>query len=129
MATVIAIEQARGCQVFDVHEKNLGCDVTSLDLSTGELRLIEVKGLAGPTVLIRLTPNEKRVAEDRPDCFWLYVVTNCASTPTIQTPIKNPAQLAWHEVSKVEHYYLTVDALAQPMQLWEPNGTPYRGDR
>jgi Domain of unknown function (DUF3883) len=114
MATVIAIEQSRGCQVFDVHEKNLGYDVTSLDLSTGELRLIEVKGLAGPTGLIRLTPNEKRVAEDRPDCFWLYVVTDCASTPTIQTPIKNPARLEWHEVSKVEHYYLTVDALAQP---------------
>ena len=28
-------------QVFDVHEQNLGYDVTSLDLSSGELRLIE----------------------------------------------------------------------------------------
>jgi len=67
MDAVIKHEEARGCQVFDVHEKNLGYDVTSLDLSTGELRLIEVKGLAGPSGLIRLTPNEKRVAEDRPD--------------------------------------------------------------
>ena len=40
--------EARGCQVYDVHEKNLGYDVTSLDLQSGELRLIEVKGLAGP---------------------------------------------------------------------------------
>jgi hypothetical protein len=91
--------------------------------------LIEVKGLAGRTGLIRLTPNEKRVAEDRRDCYWLYVVTNCASAPMLQSPIKDPAQLEWHEVSKVEHFYLTVDALSQPMQLKEPNQSPYRGDR
>ena len=64
-------EVARGCQVYDVHEKNLGYNVTSLDLQTGELRLIEVKGLAGPTGSILLTPNERRVAEDRRDCYWL----------------------------------------------------------
>lgn len=44
MATVIALEQARGCQVFDAREKNLGYDVTSLDLSTGELRDESQKG-------------------------------------------------------------------------------------
>jgi len=129
MEIVIKAEEARGCQVFDVHEKNLGYDVTSLDLSTGELRLIEVKGLAGPTGLIRLSPNEKRIAEDRPDCYWLYVVTDCASKPTLQTPISDPARLEWHEVTKVEHYYLTVDALAEPMQLREPDQSPYEGEQ
>jgi superfamily II DNA or RNA helicase len=128
MGVVMEAESARGCQVFDVHEKNLGYDITSLDLSTGELRLIEVKGLAGPTGLIRLTPNEKRVAEDRRDCYWLYVVTACASTPTLQPPIKDPAQLDWHEVKKVEHYYLTVDALSQPMQLSESDQAPYKAN-
>ena len=49
MRVVMEHEAARGCQVYDVHEKNLGYDVTSLDLQSGELRLIEVKGLAGPT--------------------------------------------------------------------------------
>ncbi len=34
-------ESSQGRQVFDVHEKNLGYDITSLDLNTGELRLIE----------------------------------------------------------------------------------------
>ena len=63
----------------DVSAKDLGYDVTSLDLKTGDLRLIEVKGLAAGTGTILLSPNEHRVAEDRPDCFWLYVVTNCAS--------------------------------------------------
>ena len=40
--------------------------MTSLDLQSGELRLIEVKGLAAATGSILLTPNERRVAEDRP---------------------------------------------------------------
>ena len=72
-------ERAQGRQVFDVHEKNLGYDITSLDVSSGELRLIEVKGLAAQTGTILLTPNKRRVAEDRRDCYWLYIVTNCAS--------------------------------------------------
>ena len=34
-------------------------------LNSGELRLIQVKGLAEPSGTILLTPNERRVAEDR----------------------------------------------------------------
>jgi hypothetical protein len=30
--------------------------------------------------------NERRVAEDRRDCYWLYVVTNCNSNPKLQEP-------------------------------------------
>ena len=56
-------------------EKNLGYDVTSLDLESGDLRLIEVKGIGASTGTVLLTPNERRVAEDRRDCYWLYVVT------------------------------------------------------
>ena len=78
MNVVMEHERAKGKQVYDVHKLNLGYDVTSLDLGTGELRLIEVKGLAAETGTILLTPNERRVAEDRRDCFWLYIVTNCA---------------------------------------------------
>ena len=72
MKVVMEYEMAKGRQVFDVHEKNLGYDVTSLDVESGELRLIEVKGLAAETGTILLTPNERRVAEDRRDCYWLY---------------------------------------------------------
>ena len=117
MRVVMEYETEQGRQVYDVHEKNLGYDLTSLDLQSGELRLIEVKGLAAPAGSILLTPNERRVAEDRPDCFWLYVVTDCASAPQLQEPIRNPARFPWHEVSKVQHYWLSVDALKQPMEI------------
>jgi hypothetical protein len=127
MRVVMDYERSQGRQVYDVHEKNLGYDVTSLDINSGELRLIEVKGLAEATGSILLTPNERRVAEDRRDCYWLYVVTNCATQPQLQDPIKDPARFPWHEVTKVAHYYLSVDALTQPMQVRENPG-PY-GDQ
>jgi Domain of unknown function (DUF3883) len=61
----------------DVHEKNLGYDITTFDANSGELRRFEVKGLAGNEGVVALTPNEKRTAEDRRDCYWLYIVTRC----------------------------------------------------
>jgi hypothetical protein len=61
-------------------------------------------------------PNERHVAEGRRDSYCLYVVTNCSSDPALQSPIKNPARFRWHEDITVDHYYLSVDALTQPMQ-------------
>ena len=66
---VMEYETAQGRQVEDVHEKNLGYDITSLNPASGELRLIEIKGLAAATGSILLTPNERRVAEDRRECY------------------------------------------------------------
>jgi len=126
MRLVMEYERAQGRKVYDVHDKNLGYDLTSLDVNSGELRLIEVKGLAGSTGTVLLTPNERRVAEDRRDCYWLYVVTNCGSVPQLQEPIKDPARLEWHEVTQVAHYYLSVDAMTRPMQVRE-DSPPYGG--
>jgi superfamily II DNA or RNA helicase len=127
MRVVMEHEQAQGRQVYDVSDKNLGYDVTSLDLASGELRLIEVKGLGAAAGTVLLTPNERRVAEDRRDCFWLYIVTNCNTTPVLQDPIRDPARLDWTEVTKVAHYYLSVDAMKKPMEVREdspPYGDP-----
>ena len=125
MRVVMERERALGRQVYDVSAKNLGYDVTSLDLVSGDLRLIEVKGLGAPRGTILLTPNERRVAEDRRDCYWLYVVTHCSSEPILEEPIRDPAQFPWHEVTKVQHYYLAVDAMTQPIQVRE-DPPPYR---
>ena len=126
MLAAIEHESALGRQVFDVHEKNLGYDLTSLDLNSGELRLIEVKGVGAPRGTILLTPNERRVAEDRRDCYWLYVVTNCNDTPKLQDPIRDPARFPWHEVVKVQHYWLEVDAMTSPARVREPEA-PFGG--
>jgi hypothetical protein len=49
MQAVIEHKRGQGRQVFDVHERNLGYDFTSMALHSGELRLIEVKGLGRRT--------------------------------------------------------------------------------
>lgn len=123
MRVAIEYERAQGRAVADIHEQNLGYDLTSLDTLSGELRLIEVKGIGSATGSVLLTPNERRVAEDRRDCYWLYVVTHCNTTPSLQEPVKDPARFPWHEVKKVDHYWLDVDALTQPMQVREPPAT------
>jgi superfamily II DNA or RNA helicase len=128
MQVAMEYEKEKGRQVHDVHEKNFGYDLTSLDLNSGELRLIEVKGIGISVGNVLLTPNEKRVAEDRRDCYWLYVVTDCKSEPQLQGPIKDPARLQWHEVKKVDHYYLSIDAVTQPTQVHEM-AVPYGGKK
>ena len=119
MRVVMEHEAKLGRQVYDVHEKDLGYDVTSLDLASGELRLIEVKGMSASTGTIILTPNERRVAEDRRDCYWLYIVTDCKTAPVLQEPIRDPARFPWHEVVKVDHYWLQVDAMTKPLKIRE----------
>ena len=42
-------------------------------------------------------------------------------------PIKDPARLQWHAVKKVDHYWLSIDAVTQPMQVREET-IPY-GDK
>jgi hypothetical protein len=78
-----------------------------------------VKGLGASSGTVLLTPNERHVAEDRRDCFWLYVVTNCSSNPDLQEPIRDPARLDWNEVTKIAHYYLSVNAMKKPMEIHE----------
>ena len=111
MRVVMEHERAAGRQVEDVHEKDLGYDITSLDLCSGDLRLIEVKGIGAATGTIILTPNERRVAEDRRDCFWLYIVTGCKTAPKLRPPVKDPTRFPWHEVKKVDHYYLSIETM------------------
>ena len=99
MRVAMEHERAQGRQVYDVHEKNLGYDLTSLDLNSGELRLIEVKGIGDTEGMVVLTPHEYEVAEDRRDCYWLYVVTDCNASPRLTT-IRDPAAQPWQPVRK-----------------------------
>ncbi|MFP3040302.1 SNF2-related protein [Treponema primitia] len=126
MQIVIEYEKKRGCQVDDIHKKNLGYDITSLEPCSGELRLIEIKGIGASTGNILLTPNERHVAEDRPDCYWLYIVTNCDTDPVMQDPIQDPARFPWNEVKKVAHYTLAINAMTKPMEVHE--NPPHYGE-
>ena len=109
-------------------EKNLGYDITSLDLASGELRLIEVKGLGAATGTI--SADAQRAPRRRGPARLLLALRrhrlrHC--TPTLQEPIRDPARFPWHEVSKVQHYWLEISAMTSPMQVRE-NGSGYGED-
>jgi len=110
MGEAISFEENAGRTVEDIHEKDLGYDLSSVDPKSGELRLIEVKGLSGSGGTILLTPNEYRIAQDRRDCYWLYVVTDCKSRPNL-TPRKDPANCPWEPIQKIQHYLLPLAKL------------------
>ena len=70
--------------------------------------------------------DERRVAEDRRNCHGLCVATNCGTRPKLHEPIKEPTRFEWHEVTKVQHYWLEVNTMTQPMMVRE-DSPPYGG--
>jgi superfamily II DNA or RNA helicase len=75
-------------------------DIRSEDPSTGETRYIEVKGRSGLDLEIQLTEPEFRVAMEKKDNYWLYIVYDIASKNpqilTIRDPVNN---MRWEEIS------------------------------
>ncbi len=81
-------------------------------------RLVEVNGPGKAADRLLLTANERRVAEDRRDCYWLYVLTDCRGGPRLYE-VRDRARFPWHEVTRVDHYWLEVDALRRLAEIRE----------
>ena len=112
---VIAYERARGWEVESVEKDNRGFDLISRrphpeDPKTAiEVRFIEVKGRS-VVAEIALTANEYRTAQRLKNDYWLYVVFDCAGKPGINI-VRNPAQLDWQPIVKIEHYQVKPQAI------------------
>jgi hypothetical protein len=81
------------------------------------VRFIEVKGRANSGE-IALTANEYKTAVRLGNDYWLYAVLHCATDPTINV-LRNPAQLDWQPIVKIEHYLLNVESVKKPVMLRE----------
>lgn len=114
---VIEYEEARGWKVQSVEAENRGFDLISRlphpeDPQTAlAVRFIEVKGRAGVGE-VALSDNEYKTAGRLKKDYWLYVVYNCASAPTVY-PILDPAQLDWKPIVVVEHYHIGSNQIMQ----------------
>ena len=112
---VIAYERARGWEVESVEKDNRGFDLISRrphpeDPKTAiEVRFIEVKGRSAIGE-IALTSNEYKTAQRLKKDYWLYVVFDCAGTPGINV-VRDPAQLDWQPIVKIEHYQVRPQAI------------------
>ena len=113
--TALAYERDRGWEVVSVERENRGFDLLSRrprpdDPQTAmEVRFIEVKGRASVGE-IALTTNEYKTAQRLQNDYWLYVVYDCATSPELHL-IRNPAQLDWRQIVKVEHYLIGTEKL------------------
>jgi superfamily II DNA or RNA helicase len=107
---VIAHENARGWVVESVEKDNRGFDLISRLLhpedpkTAMQVRFIEVKGRAGVGE-VALTGNEFHTAERLKTDYWLYVVYECGSKPTVHV-VRDPARLSWTPIVRVEHYHI-----------------------
>jgi superfamily II DNA/RNA helicase len=107
---VTEYEEARGWQVESVESQNRGFDLISRkphpeDPHTAtEVRFIEVKGRSAIGA-VALTTNEYKTASRLTHDYWLYVVFDCATEPTVY-PIQDPVKLGWKPVVSIEHYQI-----------------------
>lgn len=120
---VIAHERAEGREVESVEADNRGFDLISRrphpeDPKTAlDVRFIEVKGRSGIGD-IALTSNEYKTAQRMKQDYWLYVVTHCGTNPTLNI-FRDPAQLDWQPIVKVEHYRLNTESIRRPVTVQE----------
>ncbi len=97
MEIAMAYERMQGREPEDVSKENLGYDIRSR--GKGEIRYIEVKARA-TTGDVALTPNEWFKAKRFKNQYWLYIVENAATNPTLYI-INNPAEKL-NVIEKVE---------------------------
>jgi hypothetical protein len=114
---VIAHERAQGREVESVEAENRGFDLISRrphpeDPKTAiEIRFIEVKGRA-EVGEVALTTNELKTAQRLKHDYWLYVVFNCGGAPEVRV-VRDPAQLAWEPLIKIEHYFVNAKSVIE----------------
>ena len=89
MRIALEYERLQGRDPVDVSSKE-HFDILSRDPSTEELRYIEVKGHAGPSLLAELSEAEYRVALEKRDRYWLYIVCDIARGEPQLVAVQDP---------------------------------------
>lgn len=91
IAQVVADLEHHGFDVDDRQTAGVGYDLYARHRRTREQRLVEVKGLSAGLRQIWLEQNEWAQAQQRGSEYWLYIVTDCAASPTLALRAQDPA--------------------------------------
>uniref|UniRef100_A0A7C2NZU6 DUF3883 domain-containing protein n=1 Tax=candidate division WOR-3 bacterium TaxID=2052148 RepID=A0A7C2NZU6_UNCW3 len=103
---VLATERAEGRIPFLVPETE-HYDVKSINPSTGEIRLIEVKGHKGLEIYAELTEDEADLAAKEKENYWLYIVYDIGSGQPKLLRFQNPLETMKLEVyEKIQKRYI-----------------------
>jgi len=103
---VLADEKAEGRIPFLMPETE-HYDVKSINPSTGEIRLIEVKGHEGLEIYAELTEDEAKVAAKEKEKYWLYIVYDIGSGQPKLLRFQNPLETMDLQVfEKIQKRYI-----------------------
>jgi Superfamily II DNA/RNA helicases, SNF2 family len=112
MEITMAYERSQGREPVDVSKENLGYDIRSE--GKGEVRYIEVKARSDESY-VELTMNEYLKARQLKEKYWLYVVCNAQTSPTLYI-INNPAEKLKMDKRVVDVRYVV------PPEEWKEKG-------
>jgi len=88
---VLAYERAEG-RLPSLMPPTEHYDIKSVNPSTGEVRLIEVKGHKGLEIYAELTEDEAKVATKEKERYWLYIVYDIESGQPKILKFQNPLE-------------------------------------
>ncbi len=118
MQIAMQYEKEHGREPEDVSKENLGYDIRSVSKDNDkEVRYIEVKAKSQEGH-IELTPNEWLKAKRFKTQYWLYIVINAHTQPTLYL-INNPAETLTPE-EKIEVVRFLI-----PLSEWKNKGVRY----
>jgi hypothetical protein len=94
----------------------VGYDLFARHPQTGEQRLVEVKGFQAGLEPVWLEQHEWAQAQQRGDDYWLYVVTTCATAPTVVLRAQDPAGQLATGPRRIERFQIKVTDLKRLMK-------------
>ncbi|BCJ61556.1 helicase [Micromonospora endophytica] len=102
--------------VDDRQTASVGYDLFARHRHTGEQRLVEVKGLEGALKSIWLEQHEWAQAQQRGQDYWLYVVIDCAKSPTVVVRAQDPGGQLSAGPRRIERFQIKVADLKRLMK-------------
>jgi superfamily II DNA or RNA helicase len=103
---------------FDVDDRQtagVGYDLLARHRVTREQRLVEVKGFQAGLEPVWLEQHEWAQAQQRGAEYWLYVVVDCASSPTTVVRAQNPAAKLIAGPRRIERFQIKMADLRRLM--------------
>lgn len=111
IATVLEELERLDYVVDDRQTAGVGYDLFARHRQTGDQRLIEVKGFQNDLEAVWLEQHEWAQAQQRGDDYWLYVVTKCATAPTVVLRAQDPAGQLAAGPRRIERFQIKVTDL------------------
>jgi superfamily II DNA or RNA helicase len=113
IAKVMAELTSLGFAVDDRQTAGVGYDLLARHARTAEQRCVEVKGHTGALGPVWLEQNEWAQALQRGSDYWLYVVDQCGTAPTVRVRTQDPASVYGAGAGHIQRFQIRLSQLRE----------------